>query len=322
MTALRRRLGSSDLQVHPLCLGGNTFGWTTGPDASFAVLDAYVAAGGNFIDSADVYAKWVPGSAGGDSERLLGEWLRRGSAPADLVIATKVGSGTEDVPAGLGRTQILAGCDASLRRLGVERIELYYAHRDDPGTPLAETMAAFGELVQAGKVAHVAASNYSAARLAEALAVSEANGLVSYTALQPQLNLVERDEYPDELARVCLDHDLGVAVYSALASGFLSGKYRPGQPVPASDRAGGVTSGYLADERAVALLDAATAVAERKGAPVAAISIAWVLAQPGVTSAIASATNPQQLGELLRAVAVELGEADLAELTEGLASRR
>jgi aryl-alcohol dehydrogenase (NADP+) len=314
MSSSRRRLGTSDLQVHPLCLGGNTFGWTTDRDASFAVLDAYTAAGGNFIDTADVYSAWLPGHVGGESERVLGEWLARGGTPADLVIATKVGSGAEDVPAGLGRAQIIAGCDASLRRLGVERIELYYAHRDDSDTPLEESLAAFDELVRAGKVAHIAASNYSAERLAEALAISEANGFAAFSAFQPPLNLVDRDGYVGDLQALCQKHDLGVAVYSALASGFLSGKYRPGAALPDSPRAGQIASQYLADERAVALLDAATAVAGRLQTSVAAVALAWGLAVPGVTSTIASATSPEQLAELLGAVELELGETDLAEL--------
>ncbi len=159
-----RRLGASELLVHPLCLGGNTFGWTTDRDASFAVLDAYVEAGGNFIDTADSYSAWIDGHRGGESETIIGEWLARSPRRDGVIVATKVGSGAADVPAGLGRTQVIDGCEASLRRLGVERIDLYFAHRDDPSTPLEETLAAFDELVRAGKVAHIAASNYSAAR--------------------------------------------------------------------------------------------------------------------------------------------------------------
>jgi aryl-alcohol dehydrogenase-like predicted oxidoreductase len=314
MCAMRRRLGTSDLLVHPLCLGGNTFGWTTDADASFAVLDRYAEAGGNFIDTADVYSAWLPGHVGGESEHVIGAWLARGGAPDDLVIATKVGSGAEDVPPGLGRAQIIAGAEASLRRLGVERLDLYYAHQDDSATPLEESLAAFDELVRAGKVAHIAASNYTPERLEQALAVSEAHGFAAFSADQPKLNLVDRDDYTRALQTVCLEHDLGVAVYSALASGFLSGKYRDGAPAPTSARAGGVQAGYLSDERAVSLLEAATHVAGRVGATVAQVSLAWAIAAPGVTSAIASATSPEQLDELLGAVAVELDEADLREL--------
>jgi aryl-alcohol dehydrogenase-like predicted oxidoreductase len=314
MSSTRRRLGSSDLQVHPLCLGGNTFGWTTDRDASFAVLDRYVEAGGNFIDTADSYSAWIPGHVGGESETVIGEWRARGAARDDLVIATKVGSGADGVPPGLGRAQIIDGCEASLRRLGVGRIDLYYAHRDDPETPLEETLAAFDELVRSGKVAQIAASNYAPERLVEALAISEANGFASFAAMQPKLNLVDRDGFVGELQAVCIEHDLGVAVYSALASGFLSGKYRPGAPEPTSARAGGVSSTYLSDERAVRLLEAARSVAAHKGATIAQVSLAWALAVAGVSSVIASATSPEQLDELLGAVAVELDEKDLAEL--------
>jgi aryl-alcohol dehydrogenase-like predicted oxidoreductase len=322
----RRRLGRSGLLVHPLSLGGNTFGWTTDRDASFAVLDAYVEAGGNFIDTADTYSTWIPGHRGGESERIIGEWLaRRSPRGDDVIVATKVGSGAEDVAKGLRRDQVIAACEASLRRLGVERIDLLYAHRDDPGTPLEETLAAFDELVRAGKVAQIAASNISAERLREALAISEANGFPSYSALQPRLNLVDREgegDFDADLRAVASEHDLGVAVYAALANGFLAGKYRPGSPAPASPRASGVQARYLSDPDALELLDAAGAVAQRKGATVAQVALAWVIAAPGVTSAIASATSPEQLSELFGAVAIELDETDLAELdrTAGAAS--
>ncbi len=212
-----------------------------------------------------------------------------------MIVATKVGSGAADVEKGLGREQIIAGCEASLKRLGVERIDLYFAHRDDPDTPFEETLGAFDELIRAGKVAHIAASNISPERLREALAVSEANGLPAYVALQPRLNLVDRDgdgDFSPALRELAAEHDLGVAVYSALASGFLSGKYRPGAPDPASPRAGHIRSTYLSDPGAVALLESATAIAERHEVSVAAVALAWVLTVPGVSSAIASATTP------------------------------
>ena len=281
------------------------------------MLDAYAAAGGNFIDTADVYSSWVGGHRGGESEAIIGAWLARGSAKDDVIIATKVGSGAADVPKGLGRAQVIAGCEASLKRLGVDRIELYYAHRDDPDTPLEETLGAFDELVRAGKVAHVGASNMAPERLREALAVSSANGLAAYEVLQPRLNLVDRvgdGDFTDALRTIAEEFDLGVAVYSALASGFLSGKYRPDGAEPASARAGSVRARYLSEPRALALLEAATEVAARKRTTVAQVAIAWVLAASGVTSAIASATSPEQLHELLGAVAVELDETDLAEL--------
>jgi aryl-alcohol dehydrogenase-like predicted oxidoreductase len=314
----RRRLGRSELVVHPLSLGGNSFGWTTDRDESFAVLDAYVEAGGNFIDTADAYSSWISGHRGGESETIIGEWLaRRRSGAGDVIVATKVGSGAVDVAKGLRHDQVIAATEASLHRLGVERIDLLYTHRDDPSTPLEETLGALDELVRAGKVAHIGASNISPARLREALAISEAKGLAAYSVLQPRLNLVDRDgdgDFDAALRAVALEHDLGAAVYSALASGFLSGKYRPLSPDPSSARAAGVRARYVSDPRAVALLEAATAVAERKGATVAQVALAWVLAVPGVTSAIASATSPEQLAELLGALAVALDETDLAEL--------
>jgi aryl-alcohol dehydrogenase-like predicted oxidoreductase len=313
-----RRLGRSELLVHPLSLGGNTFGWTTDRDESFAVLDAYAEAGGNFIDTADAYSSWISGHRGGESETIIGEWLaQRPSGAGDVIVATKVGSGAVDIPKGLKHDQVIAATEASLRRLGVERIDLLYTHRDDPATPLEETLGALDELVRAGKVAQIGASNISPERLREALAISEARGLAAYSVLQPRLNLVDRDgdgDFNAALRAVALEHDLGVAVYSALASGFLSGKYRPDAPAPSSPRAGGVQSRYLSDPSAVALLEATTAVAVRKGATVAQVALAWVLADPGVTSAIASATSLEQLSELLGALAVEDDANDLAEL--------
>jgi aryl-alcohol dehydrogenase-like predicted oxidoreductase len=313
----RRRLGRSELLVHPLCLGGNTFGWTTDRERSFAVLDAYADAGGNFVDTADAYSTWVAGHRGGESETIIGEWLAARPPRDGLIIATKVGSGAADVTEGLKREQVIAGCEASLRRLGVDQIDLYYAHRDDPNTPLEETLGAFDELVRSGKVAQIAASNISPDRLREALAVSEAHGLASYSAIQPRLNLIDREgtsDFDGALRALSAEHDLGVAVYSALARGFLSGKYRPGAPDPATPRAGGVRATYLSDPRAMALLEAARTIAERKGATVAQVALAWSLAVPGVTSVIASVTSPEQLSELLGAVAVELDDADLTEL--------
>ncbi|MDX6512326.1 MAG: hypothetical protein QOE36_1830 [Gaiellaceae bacterium] len=309
-----RRLGNTDLDVHPLCLGGNVWGWTAGRDPSFAVLDAYFDSGGNFVDTADNYSAWIDGNRGGESETLLGEWLARRGNRDKVVVATKVGSGAEDLEAGLRREQVLTGCDASLRRLGIERIDLYYAHRDDSETPLEETLGAFDELVRAGKVRHIAASNYSAPRLREALETSSRLGLASYAALQPKLNLVDRDDFDPELRQLCAEEDLGVAVYAALAAGFLTGKYRPGRPVPEGGRSERVRSAYLSDPRALAILAAADRVAERRGVTVAQVALAWVVAQPLVTSAIASATSPQQLTELMGGVELELDEDDLAEL--------
>lgn len=313
-TSSHRSLGSTELDVYRLCLGGNVFGWTIDRDMSFAVLDAYLAAGGNFIDTADQYSSWVPGNSGGESESIIGEWLASRRCADRVVVATKVGHGYDGVPAGLSRDQVLAGCDASLRRLGLERIDLYYAHRDDPATPLEETAEAFDELVRTGKVRYVAASNYTAPRLSAVLETGAAAGFAPCVAFQPQLSLVERDEYGADAQEVCETAGLGVATYAALAGGFLTGKYRPGQQVPESGRAGMISSKYLANDRALAVLEAADRVAARHATTTAQVALAWTLAQPGVTATIASATSPDQLGELLGGVALSLDDADLREL--------
>jgi aryl-alcohol dehydrogenase (NADP+) len=311
-----RRLGKTGLDVHPLCLGGSTFGWTTDREASFAVLDAYVEAGGNFVDTADVYSAWVPANRGGESERVIGEWLASRGLQGRVIVATKVGSGAEELERGLTREHVIRGCEASLRRLGLDAIDLYYAHNDQETPELEETLAAFDELVRAGKVKHLGASNYRAGRLRQALEISAARGLASYEALQPRLNLVDRDDFEEELRRLCSERDLGVAVYSGLASGFLSGKYRRGGPQPGSARAAGVETRYLSEARALAALEAADAVGARHGVPVVQVALAWALAEPAVASVIASATTVDQLAELVEAVTLTLDPDDLAGLDE------
>jgi aryl-alcohol dehydrogenase (NADP+) len=308
----RRRLGPTDLSVYPLCLGGNVFGWTADRDASFAVLDAYRAAGGNFVDTADVYSAWVPGHQGGESEEVLGAWLRARGCRDELVIATKVGMGGRALGAGLSADRIRRGCDASLARLGVDRIDLYYAHRDDPSTPLDETLAAFDALVRAGKVRWLGASNVSAPRLAEALATSERLGLAAYSVVQPEYSLVARASFEGPLADLCVARGLGVCTYFALAAGFLSGKYRPGEE-PTGARAARVAH-CLEDPRALATLAAAEEVARAKGVTVAEVAIAWLLHVRAVTTPIASATSPAQLAALVHAVDLALGPDDLAAL--------
>jgi len=315
-TINHRSLGDTELDVHPLCLGGSVFGWTIDRDTSFAVLDAYAAAGGNFVDTADQYTSWAPGNRGGESEVIIGEWLASRGCADRVVVATKVGNGYDGFPPGLSRSQVLEGCDASLQRLGLERIDLYYAHSDDPATPLDETVQAFDELVRAGKVRYVGASNYSAPRLQAALDASAASGVASFAALQPQLSLVERDAYGADVREVCAAAGLGVATYAALAGGFLTGKYRPGQPVPDSRRAGVVGTKYLTHERALGVLEAADRVAARHGVTTAQVALAWTLAQPGVTSTIASATSSEQLGELVGGVALRLAGDDVRELDD------
>jgi aryl-alcohol dehydrogenase-like predicted oxidoreductase len=302
-------LGDSDLDVFPLCLGGNVFGWTADRETSFAVLDAYAAAGGNFIDTADLYARH-------ESERIIGEWLRRSGRRDQLVIATKIGM-SEDRP-GLGADNIRAGCEESLERLQTDRIDLYYAHRDDPDTPLEETLAAFDRLVRAGKVRYVAASNYDAARLAQALEVSAREGLARYIALQPHYNLVERGEYEGALQDLCEAAGLACLPYFGLAKGFLTGKYRSaGRQVdsPRAERA----RAYL-ERGGVAVLEALDEVAQAHEVPIAAVALAWLRAQPTVVAPIASARTVHQLQDLLPLAELELDGSELERLDQ--ASRR
>jgi aryl-alcohol dehydrogenase-like predicted oxidoreductase len=297
--------------VFPLCLGGNVFGWTIDEQRSFEVLDAYVEAGGNFIDTADMYGRRGAGGAG-ESERIIGRWMAARGNREQLVIATKVGM-SADAP-GLSRENIRRGIEASLERLGIERVDLYYAHRDDPDTPLEQTLAAFGELIEEGRIGYAAASNYSAERLAQAISVGEGEGMASYVALQPHYNLVERGEYEGELAAVCDRHGLACVPYFGLARGFLTGKYRPGGHEIDSPRASGVREAYF-NERGFAVLEALDEVAEAHGSSVAAVALAWLLAQPTVLAPIASATSPEQLRELLECAELELSAAEFERLT-------
>lgn len=311
MPALRP-FGGSGLRLSPLCLGGNVFGWSADQDASFAVLDAYVEAGGNVIDSANIYSWWAPGNRGGESEAIVGCWIAGRGGHDDVVIATKVGmAGGPDQPKGLSRDKIRRGAEESLARLGVDRIDLYYAHEDDPDTDLAETMGAFDELVREGLVGTVAASNYTAERLAAALAVSARDGLVRFEGLQPAYNLLQREQLEGGALDVCREHGLGVAPYLTLARGFLTGKYRPGAELPATPRSAGVARDFLNDHGFAALAVVEEVAGARDATP-AQVSLAWVMARPGITSAIASATTPEQVRELAGATALELtaGEMD------------
>jgi aryl-alcohol dehydrogenase-like predicted oxidoreductase len=305
------RLGNTDLDVSALCLGGNVFGWTIEQERSFAVLDAYVAAGGNFIDTADVYGRRGPDGAG-SSEQIIGRWIAARGNRQELVIATKVGMSAE-LP-GLSAATISRGIDESLRRLQIDCVDLYYAHQDDPDTPLQETLDAFAQLIDAGKIRYAAASNYSAGRLEEALRIGEREDMASYVALQPHYNLMERAGYEGELAAVCEAHGLACVPYFALARGFLSGKYRRDAPVPEGPRTAGVRERYL-DERGFAVLDALQEVAVENETAVAAVALAWLLAQPTVLAPIASATSPEQLVELLASRDLKLTAAQLSRLS-------
>ncbi len=286
------------------------FGWTIDEAASFSVLDAYFAAGGNFIDTADIYGRRGPDGVGA-SERIIGRWIASRGNREELVIATKVGM-SPDRP-GLTREAILRGVEGSLERLGIERLDLYYAHLDDTSTPLEETLGAFGELVADGRIRHAAASNYSAGRLREALALGGEGGRARYVALQPQYNLLERSEYEGELADLCAAEGLSCVPYFSLARGFLSGKYRRDGAAVEGARADGVRASYFND-RGFATLDAVLEIGAARESTPAAVSLAWLLHQPTVLAPIASATSPGQLAELLPAVELELTPEDLARL--------
>ena len=314
MTSLRK-LGSSDLEVFPLALGGNVFGWTADQDTSFAVLDAYTAAGGNFIDTADSYSAWVDGNSGGESETVLGEWFASRGNRDDVVLATKVSQHPE-YP-GLSAANIKAAADASLRRLGTDHIDLYYTHFDKPEVPVEEIIGALDELVRAGKVRHIAASNISAERLAASLEFSEREGLARYVALQPHYNLVSRDTYEGELSGLAERAGLAAVPYYALAAGFLTGKYRPGTAVD-SPRAGGAAK-HLETERGRRVLAALDEIAEDHGVPVATVALAWLAGRPTVAAPIASARTVEQLPALLGVAELDLTEAEAERLTRASA---
>ncbi|GAB3265435.1 aldo/keto reductase [Kineosporia babensis] len=295
----------TDLDVHPLCLGGNVFGWTADEQQSFAVLDAYTAAGGNFVDTAEGYSHWVPGNVGGESETIIGNWLARRKRRDDVVIATKL--------KGLTRDSIRESVEASLRRLQTDYIDLYYAHYDDPDAPQEETAAAFGELVTEGKVRYLAASNFSTERLASALRISDQLGVARYVAMQPHYNLMEREVVEGELAALLAQEDLALFPYYSLASGFLTGKYRTVSDVAGRER--GDRAGTYLNERGFRVLDALDRVAGAHGVTPTTVSLAWLLSRPNVLAPIASARTVEQLPALLAAAELKLTEAEVDDLT-------
>ena len=319
---LMRKLGRTGLKVSALCLGGNTFGWTTDQAASEAVLDAFMEAGGNFIDTADVYSRWAPGNKGGESETVLGKWMAARKNRHTVLMATKVmgpmGPGPND--SGLSRQHIMEAVEASLRRLQTDYIDLYQAHWDDRETPLEESLRAFDDLVRQGKVRYLGASNHVAWRLTRALWESDKHGYARYECLQPKYNLVFRDEYERELEPLCVEQGVGVIPYSSLGSGFLSGKYRPGAALPTTARAANVQKGYMTD-RGFAVLAAMDKVCGKIGASPAQISLSWLSHRPGITAPIASATSVAQLKELMAGIELRLDEEATAELDRASAWR-
>ncbi len=310
-----RKLGRTGLKVAPICFGGNVLGWTTDERASFDVLDAYVEGGGNFIDTADSYSRWVPGHVGGESETVLGNWMRERGNRAAIVVATKVGNpmGSGPNERGTSRHHIMNSVERSLRRLQTDYIDLYQAHTDDRDTPQEESLRAFDDLIRQGKVRYIGASNVTAWRLATALWASDKHGYARYATLQPRYNLAARDDYERELEPLCQEQGIGVITYSSLASGFFSGKYRAGQELPTTPRAQGVQRGYM-NEKGFATLDAVERVAREMGATPGQVALAWILARPAITAPIASATTVEQTREMLGAADLHLSADALATL--------
>ena len=309
-------LGRSGLMVAPFCFGTNVFGWTADERTSFELLDAFVAARFNLIDTADVYSIWIEGHRGGESETIIGKWLKQRGRRDDVVIATKVGMEMGPGMSGLSRKYIFEAVERSLERLNTDYIDLYQAHKDDEDTPFEETLGAFAELIEAGKVRAIGASNYKADRLAAALEVSASEGLPRYETLQPWYNLYDRGMFEGALADLCRKEGLGVIPYFSLASGFLTGKYRSERDLEGSARAYRVKS--MLDERGLRILAALDAVAEARGATPAQISLAWLRAH-GIVAPIASATNLRQLEELAAAAGIELDAAEVAQLDDASA---
>ena len=309
MTMQHRALGASGLTIPPMVLGGNVFGWTADRATSFAVLDAFVGAGGTMIDTADVYSAWVDGHKGGESETVIGEWLKQSGKRDDVLIATKVGM----MPGGLRPETIERAVEGSLKRLGTDRIDLYFAHKDDAETPIDATLEAFSRLIDAGKVRSIGASNYSAMRLKAALDAAKASSLPHYTVLQPEYNLVSRTGFEGELQDLAVTQNIGVIPYYGLASGFLTGKYRSADDLGKSVRGGGMAK--LLDGKGGKVLAEMDAVAAETEATLAQIALAWLAAQEGVTAPIASATSVDQVTELMGFLSVDLSRDQIDRLT-------
>jgi aryl-alcohol dehydrogenase-like predicted oxidoreductase len=306
--ASKRPVGNSGIEVAPLALGGNVFGWTADEESSFAILDAFVDAGGTMIDTADVYSAWVPGHVGGESEGVIGRWLKRDPSKRDkIVIATKVGFFE-----GLAPDKIAAACDASLQRLGLETIDLYYQHKDDENVPLADSLGAMERLVEQGKIRAIGLSQFTAARLEQAIDTSNRLGLTPPSALQPWYNLVEREKFEADLRDVALRHGLAVFPFYSLANGFLTGKYRSREDLGKSVR--GMRNVEYLEGRGMRVLAALDEVAAETGAALATVTLAWTKAQPAITAPIASATSMPQLAELLAALQLDLTADQIARL--------
>jgi aryl-alcohol dehydrogenase-like predicted oxidoreductase len=313
----KRKLGKTGLEISPLVFGGNIFGWTVDQATSFKLLDAFAAAGFNSVDTADVYSKWVPGHTGGESEIILGEWMKRSGNRNKIIVATKVGMDMGDGKKGLSKSHILRSAEDSLRRLQTDYIDLYQSHIDDPDTPLEESLGAYAQLLKQGKVRAIGASNHKAERLAAALETSRKSGLPAYQTLQPNYSLIERAEYESNLEPVCEKEGLGVINYFPLAGGFLTGKYRSEKDVAGKPRARNVTK-HL-NERGFKILAALDQVAKKYNATPARISLAWLLARPSITAPIVSATNLEQLNDLVSSVDLALDRESIEFLNKASA---
>ncbi|MFI3309472.1 aldo/keto reductase [Ewingella allii] len=312
----KRELGRSGIQVPVLTFGGNVFGWTADESTSFSLLDALLDHKLNFIDTADVYSSWVEGHSGGESETIIGKWLKKTGKRDQIILATKVGKPMGEGKVGLSPRYIKQAVEASLKRLQTDHIDLYQSHDDDADTPLAESMAAFDALIKEGKVRAIGASNYSAPRLAEALKVSKENGLARYETLQPLYNPYDRKVYEEALEKVVTDNGLGVINFYGLAAGFLTGKYRTKADASKSKRGESVVERYL-NERGLKVLAALDSVAEKHGVKPGQVALAWQIARPSITSPIVSATSLEQLDELATAATLKLDDADIALINEG-----
>ena len=312
-----RTLGTSHLQVVPLMLGGNVFGWTVDAPTSFSILDAFVDRGFNFIDTADVYSRWLPGNHGGESETILGEWFKKSGKRDKVVLATKVGMDMGDGKQGLRKKYILEAVEASLKRLQTDHIELYQSHKDDEATPLQETLEAYQQLIQQGKVRIIGASNYKGDRLTQAIELARKHNLPVYQTLQPEYNLYDRQAYEQDLAPVAKKFNLGVIPYFSLASGFLTGKYKTLADTKGKNRGSRVEKYF--DERGEKILKALAEVAQHNNAKQASVALAWLLAQPTITAPIASATSTDQLESLFAAVDLKLDSAALDKLNQASA---
>ncbi len=308
-----RQIGTSDIRIAPIMLGGNVFGWTADEPTSFAVLDAFTAAGFNAIDTADVYSLWVPGHKGGESETVLGNWMAARKNRSHIVLATKVGMLPIGGKPGLSAAQITEAAEASLRRLKTDYIDIYFAHRDHEDTPLEETLEAFARLIRAGKVRMIGASNYSAPRLSQALKTASSKAIPRYEILQPLYNLYDRAAFEDELAELCLREKVGVVPYYGLAAGFLTGKYRTESDASKSPRGAGIVKKYL-NPRGERILSALDTIAKGLSATPAQVALAWLMAQPAVTAPIASASAPSQVEDLAAAATLKLDAAATALL--------